>query len=434
MSRAHQRPLRGHSMASSRPPRLEPSRAGTVYLIVLSTVTLVVAISLTGLTLAHAQRRTVALSDETDRARALALSGLEVGIDMINSVGGWRGRADRNGTIAAFSLDAGRVSVSAADPTDQDLLDSATEPVDLTATVKLGQALQTCAVTLAPQYTPTIALTRSLQAGGTMTVNRASLIATAPIAANISIIASSASIIADAESLVILGDSFYGSRRTLSAADPMPAVLTSAYVAEGTAIPFSAINSRDLKDVFLSPTSNPLSGTRNPGGVYIVDCAGESLTIKDMRLLGTLVLLNAGSNTKVDDGVILQPAKTGYPVLVVNGPLKLAIDEPIIKEDNKVNFNPPGSPINGISNSTITDTFPTLVTGVIYASGAVEIDGKFSLQGSVIAGGSMIVKGTLTVGRTLDPLMFPPPGFRDRMIMAVVPGSWRRLIDAAEPR
>ncbi len=407
---------------------------GTVYLIVLSTVTLVVAMSLTGLTLAQAQRRAVAIDVDTDHARALALSGIEVGLEMINTSGKWRSSSGRDGSLASFSLGPGRVAIAAADPLDDDLADSPTDPVTLTATAKVGHALQTVAVGLEPQYTPAPVLSRGLAAGGTMTLSDAAVIATTPIAANVSITAASSSIIADAESLLIIGGTFHAGQRVLSLADPMPAGVASAYTAEGTSIPLSQVKSNKLRDILLSPASNPLSGTLNPRGVYIIDCAGQSLRIRNVRIVGTLVLLNAGTNTRLDEGVLMEPAQPGYPALVIDGPLQVRVDGRALTEEGEVNFNPPGSPIGGVTNSATSDTFASGIVGVVYASGEISFDGTLALQGSMIAGTNMSVRGSLTIGRFLDTLAFPPPGFRDRMVMAVVPGSWSRVVDLDTPK
>jgi len=126
---------------------------------------------------------------------------------------------------------------------------------------------------------------------------------------------------------------------------------------------------------------------------------------------------------------MLEPAIPGFPALIVDGPLQISLDGRAIEEDGKVNFNPQHTPIKGLSNLTNTDTYTSGITGVVYASGAITFNANLALQGSLIAGTTMSVRGTLTIGRYLDTLTFPPPGFRDRMVMAVVPGSWLRMVD-----
>ena len=402
---------------------------GTVYLIVLSTVTLVVAISLTGLTLAQAQRRTASLTADTDHARLLAMSGIEVGVEMINNVTAWRSRADSRGTIAEFPLTPGRVRVDALDPIDDNLTDAATDPVTLRATAKVGQAIQTLAVRLEPQYTPMSVLARGLHAGGTMVLNSASIIATAPISANVSIAATSSSIIADAESLAIAGGTFHGAQRILSRAETMPSAAVAAYASEGTVIPRSALAGGELRDVLLSPQSNPLNESLNDRGVYIIDCGGQSVNVRNIRVVGTLILRNAGSSTRVDEGVLMSPAVPGYPALIVDGPLEIRTDGRSISEGGTVNFNPPETPVAQSANVSMNDTFTSGITGAVYATGSISFDGTLSLHGPLIAGTNMTVRGSLTIGRYLDTLSFPPPGLRDRMIMAAVAGSWERMVD-----
>jgi hypothetical protein len=422
--------LSSRDRSSRRAPRRSVRCAhGTVYLIVLSTVTLVAAISVTGLTLAQAQRRTASMVGDTEHARSLALSGIEAGVQIVNSLPTWRSRTGPSGSLVSFSLGPGRVSVSAVDSTGTNPMTGAADQVDLAATADVGQARQTMAVRLRPEYTPMGVLLRGIHAGAALSIDDADIVSTMPIASNMSINAGDSSVLADAESLLITGSTFHADRRILASWVPMPVGVVNTYAAIATEIPRAVIGGNDFKDLLLTPTSNPFGVAPNSRGVYVINCAGTSLIIRNVRIVGTLVLQNPGPNTRLLEGIMLEPAIPGFPALIVDGPLQISLDGRAIEEDGKVNFNPQHTPIKGLSNLTNTDTYTSGITGVVYASGAITFNANLALQGSLIAGTTMSVRGTLTIGRYLDTLTFPPPGFRDRMVMAVVPGSWLRMVD-----
>ncbi|MFN8731309.1 MAG: hypothetical protein ACK5Z4_15795, partial [Planctomyces sp.] len=105
----------------------------------------------------------------------------------------------------SFSLGPGRVSVSAVDSTGTNPMTGAADQVDLAATADVGQARQTMAVRLRPEYTPMGVLLRGIHAGAALSIDDADIVSTMPIASNMSINARDSSVLADAESLLITG-------------------------------------------------------------------------------------------------------------------------------------------------------------------------------------------------------------------------------------
>ena len=57
------------------------------------------------------------------------------------------------------------------------------------------------------------------------------------------------------------------------------------------------------------------------GNIYVIDCGGQSIMVQNMRLAGTLVLLNTGSNSAIQGSVNMAPSVANYPTLLVSGSL-----------------------------------------------------------------------------------------------------------------
>ena len=106
--------------------------------------------------------------------------------------------------------------------------------------------------------------------------------------------------------------------------------LLSDYAARGALIKFDALPVTDeghptggyyriMSDAVLSPASNPFGAETNANGIYVVDCQGYDLRIENMRISGTLVILNSGLWSEVSGAVHWKPAQANLPALLANG-------------------------------------------------------------------------------------------------------------------
>jgi hypothetical protein len=186
--------------------------------------------------------------------------------------------------------------------------------------------------------------------------------------------------------------------------------------------------------VVLSPGSNPYGSTTNAQGIYVIDCAGNDVTIGPCRVAGTLVLLNPGSNTAIAGPITWEPAVPGYPALMVNGTLAVNFDKsiPLSESSYGVNFNPSGSPYpyaGGTTNATVTDSFPSGISGIVYTASDLTFSGNGAVTGNVISAGKVNVQATsLTLTYSNAAYSNPPPGFSSGVPSVVaLPGTWRRV-------
>jgi hypothetical protein len=185
----------------------------------------------------------------------------------------------------------------------------------------------------------------------------------------------------------------------------------------------------DLQKIVLSPQSNPY-GSLNPEGIYVIDCQGEEIRVKKLRVVGTLVLLNPAATSRIDKKVHFEPALPNFPSLLVSGSIQFKyVDNVTLNESAEgVNFNPPGTPYEGSEDSDTTDTYPSLIKGLVYVSGQLNLvaDGKDSVVDGVVVCGSIAANSDFILTYQSTFLNYPPPGFAVGSEMEISPGSWER--------
>ncbi len=185
--------------------------------------------------------------------------------------------------------------------------------------------------------------------------------------------------------------------------------------------------------VLLSPNSNPY-GTTNSQGIYILNCNNQNVTIGPCRIVGTLVLLNAGNNSTISGPITWEPAVSGYPALLSNEPMTISFTGSggLSEATYGINFNPSGTPypyLNGVANTTASDGFPSTINGLIYCVGNLSFTSASNVNGSVIASGQINLNSA-TLNLTYNPASYlsPPPGFiSSSQAVYALPGSWQRV-------
>jgi hypothetical protein len=170
----------------------------------------------------------------------------------------------------------------------------------------------------------------------------------------------------------------------------------------------------------LGPGLNPFGATTNSSGIYWIDCQGAKLVIERSRIVGTLLVLNPGADSRVAYGPYhWTPAVPGYPALLVNGSFTiqgtLATDPRLREVENFVNYNPAGAPhrdfgtdnwLDGVVASEVNN-YESQIHGLIGISGNMTYQFSPPIRGRAIVGGS--VSGTPAFTYKLDSLLNPPP-------------------------
>ncbi len=193
-------------------------------------------------------------------------------------------------------------------------------------------------------------------------------------------------------------------------------------------------NIRVIDRQLLSPAVNPF-GSTNAKGIYVINCAGNDVVIGRSRIVGTLIFLNPGGNSAIQDSVCWEAAVYNYPALLTNNTLNIKMSSTGLSESSLgINLNPAGTPYpytGGVSNTTATESYPSRITGIVYSKNDLKFSATSSVTGVVMAANDIYVNATsLTLNYGSMYLNDPPPGFDAGTIsMKVAPGTWKRSVN-----
>lgn len=423
---------------SHQPPKSSQRyrRRGSIYLVVLSYASLVTIIGLSALFALRLQRRGAEGEIDFSQARQHARSAIELGMWMLGNNPAWRDVLPNGVWVENRTLGTGTYTLEGVDPNDGDLGNSILHPLVLTGTGLSGAARHKTQVRLEPVIAALGCLEVSLHAGNDLKFNAALLQSNQTISANNTVDSISSSIIANVEAVnAITGDGYGGT--TTTGIDPrsMPtSAVFDFYLSHGTPIsilsmPMNANGAR-MDKLVLSPASNPYGTETNPTGIYVIDCQGQNIEIRFCRIVGTLVLLNPGSESIIRQSVHWEPAIANYPALMVNGTLMISLDAADLSESALgVNFNPPGTPYEDEEDTVLDDTYPSEIKGLVYVSGDLFASGANAFEGTVVVGVTLDATGTLELTYKSTYFDNPPPGFIEVPKMRIVAGSWKQVVD-----
>lgn len=195
---------------------------------------------------------------------------------------------------------------------------------------------------------------------------------------------------------------------------PQPSDVLDYYLPKATLIPYQQQIERKL----ISPTHNPY-GPTNPDGLYKINCGGERIVIKECRIVGTLLIMNARHDSRIEQCINWEPARPDYPALIVNGDFEI-VSQNIIKE-NSINADLSLSDEAGYG--TETDTYPNLIRGLVYTVGKLQLSSQANIEGAVISHNDMMLHKNVQIKSGINWEYQPIKGFRSNQL-AIVIGTW----------
>ena len=344
-----------------------------------------------------------------------------------------RDRPHGTWTSTTFANGA-EVVVSVVDPGDGDLADDPMDSIQIVAEGSYGAARRKLGVSLYATVEPIDVLRTALHAAGGFDVQamKSVVVQGAPLSSN-GLINNSGSITGDVECNAYTGTGTVAGTVTPNApSKPNPdASVMSQLQAAATAIPFQST----MDKFVLSSGVNPW-GSPNPNGVYFINTGGADVALKRFRVQGTLVV-QCGSNRTVtiEDAALIEPHSPDYPAIVTDGSidLKLKSDSMQLSESAEgTNFNPPGAPYNGVSDSDQSDVYPNEIRGLVHVKGAVKFSECTKVVGAVVTERSSapFVWTASPIQIVYDPILAsnPPLGYR-KYQMKIEANSWKRLVD-----
>lgn len=405
-------------------------RRGTAYLLVLVTVMVTVAIGASSVMVHRVRRARLDRVGDMERARAVAQAGLELASAYIQSDSAWRTNRGLGTWMDQETALDGVVTVTASDD-DGSATDDPSDRVWIESEGVVGSARQIVGAYLEPVPIAMDCLDYASSTAG-YTGFQGTLNANAAVASNDSMGALAATVRPDVYSgSTITGLTFTGARYPSSGTREHPNVTTALdwYIANGTAIAYSSLPSARIRSTVLGPTHNPF-GSTNARGIYVIDCANNNITIRDARIEGTLVLLNPGSSSKIERSVSWKPADPSLPALLVRGRITIELLAANLSEATiAANLNPVTAPYGGAWDSDTSDTYPSRIEGLMYATDDFVIQSNTTILGQVIAGDDVTYAGTVSITRSSQYSDDPPPGFVSRYNMLLDVGSVARVMD-----
>ncbi|MFT3785692.1 MAG: hypothetical protein QM770_05935 [Tepidisphaeraceae bacterium] len=360
----------------------------------------------------------------------------------------WRTTYTNNVETTPVAFGMGTISFKLVDETDANLSNSTTQNVRVYGIGRVGKACKVLSVQLTGSDALTC-LNSALAVAGSITLDKATLNApgqTISTNGNFSGGDDSSAVNANLLATGTItpdGCTINGNQSAAAPAKTFPdSTAFDYYIANGTSIPYGLLSSGVLNKKLISPVSSGVASVAaNPNGIYVIDCGGSDLVIKQCRIVGTLVILNPGPNSRIggasgNEGLCWSPAVANFPCLLVKGNIRIsfngAANDTLSESAVNINFNPNGTPYpynGGSSDSDLTEVYPATIDGLIYVSGNLTKSSgntAYPVTGNLVVGGTCSEKGdVLTTNFRAIYKVLPPPGFTGGGMLKTVPASWR---------
>lgn len=407
------------------------SRRASMYIMVLGTTLCVMVIGMGAIALARLERRDAAFGQDFIEARSYARSAIEIGLNLVLNTPNWRTTFAQGAWRSAQPLGRGTYSLNVIDAVDGNFANNQDDLLLATGTGAIGQVQYQLAVNVAPYGLKGMeCLDSAIHSAGYLESSKTVTIS-AKMSSNDWIKIRAGSIVngnAQAVGTIQVDGTLNGTATIAGAAQEMPAATAfDYYIANGTTIPFT----NNIQYKTLTPTYNNIGGGTNAQGIYVMSCGNNKVTIRSSRINATLVLLDPKSDSEIIDAVHWETASPTLPALMVRGMIDLKWSGNLVEVDLNTNFNPPGAPYQGSTDSSNDDAYLAKMKGLIYMTGNLKVSNPVTIEGAVITGGNdnKIVE-PLTVTHDANLINNPPPGFeRANRPMLPVAGTWKQIVN-----
>lgn len=195
-----------------------------------------------------------------------------------------------------------------------------------------------------------------------------------------------------------------------------------------------------IENTVLSDTYNPFSvGNSAPAssGIYIVDCRGRTLRIRNSRIRSTLVFRNCPS-VELTGCIRWDTVGRNFPAMIVDGTvvdrtrLDSLASNNLRESDWWFNYNPAHTPFGGVADDDFSDVFPCSIGGAILSTNTITLGSATAGFGAIRSmTGPVLAKNLLNITTTTkdinfpsDMILNPPPGFYPSFTpMRLIPSS-----------
>lgn len=402
---------------------LKKNKVGSVYILALACALVLVALVM-GMSYQLLQFRRTSRSDvSAERASIYAEFGIRHAqhFTMVEPL--WRQLLTSGQWLVDIPVDQAVYSVSGVDPVDGILINNSYDPVILTSTATIKDVTRT--IQVEAHNAPVILLRYAVSAGGDIGIdNHVRVNGDITSNADINKTGSDTWVFGDAQAVGTIEntDNITGDISPGSPAKTFPddSQITGFYQAWATWIFYQP----EISDVVLSPTFNPF-GMPNFAGLYVINCADQKIVIKNCRIIGTLILINPKSDSKIEAAINWQPALADYPALIVSGNMiTIEPDQDLNEDEREVDFSLFGE--SGYGDNE--DVFPNLITGTIYIDGDLDVKKETHISGPVIVTGNVALKDNAILDADTASYYDHPTSMFCYSYLAPIPGTWKQII------
>ena len=397
-------------------------RRGSVYVAVLGVAMIVGIMGLCGMHLARLQLKGTQATNGRQEARILAISAVDHAVSMMNDNSNWRTDYVNDVEVGPYSFGDNTFSWKLVDE-DGDLADDTTDPLWVYGIGRVGNAVWfSRARARIDGGLPLEFLRTAIHSSGRLSVvSTKTLVVTAAPASTDSLLQNEGMVTGDAEAVTLSGSGIVTGTTTVPA-DPkgMPLrTIFDDYVARATPLSYSPTITR----IVLAPGLNEYDGSGlNSDGVYYINTSNNDLTLSTMRLLGTLVVDVGSGRLTIANACLMESYRDDFPVLIVKGAVDADLQGGFLAESS--NFNPPGAPYLGQTDTDKTDQYPSEIRGLLHVIGNITFTSNGVYRGVCVVDGSVTVSGTPTFVHDPSLMLNPPLGYTDD------PESTEMIIDA----
>jgi len=408
-------------------PKSDHRRIGSAYALILGVSAVLMVIGLAAVSVSRVDTRSVSADNDWSESQTLALSAAEHALIRISTTENWRSRLSASVSVA---MGNGRMRWQVTDDADGKLADDVEEPVLIVAGGEVGQSSYKLGLRCFIVGEPLEALSRSLCAGDDILLaSGAQLTSTdGVISANDTLLTSkwSSRVVGDVEAKKVywkFNVTGYVSKNA-SAKDMPNSRVVEMYHELATDISGQTYIRRQA----IGPGQNPW-GSPNASGVYYLNAPSANVTIRDTRLLGTLIV--RCNRLTISGNVLMENFRKDMPVLIVDGDLTLDYESTGVEfreEDEDTNFNPAGVPYEGSSDSDKSDWYPSEIRGLVHVRGDLILDSTALVRGAVVCEQDVQCNGTNEIMHDAD--------LSERPVLGYTSGDgylhrerWTRILD-----
>ncbi len=376
-------------------------RRGSIYIMILGTVTILTVIGLAALATVRVETRAGGQANDWVEAQLLAFSAVEHALARIDATANWR--TDLAGKTEEHSFGGGAFQWRLADELDGDLADDPADPFVIIATGKVHEAVYKLKHLCLIRGKPLETLGKScLHAGGTVRIKRGwgvrHLLADgATVSTNGKLRIDKSCILygrGEARSVDNRGEITEGYTESddFSRAMPHERVWT---MYSSMLRPVKIDNTAStVRNAVLNYTTNSLGQQTNADGAYFIDRGSGNLTLIHCNINGTLVVK---CKKLVLRGLIrMQNYRSDFPALIVDG-------------DVEMDFYTPGE-----------------IRGLVHVTGSLTLKNTARIRGAVICEGTVKCRGFNRITHLPELYTNPPLGYTtgDGQIH---PETWTRI-------